>query len=453
MRQSLLTLILVVLTGACTGLTLGENTPGGSTQMEYGSIAVDPKTETSFVLQTKTHAGVKTKMLYAVNPDAGDPSLVADLTEYEDIRIVFPKNQILIMGEKWGVDEFIVLDGTTFAPQTSITTGGRYQGVRLSPSGRFLAVADHNKPNYPIHIVDTITWEIHEIPHKGDHLEAMWLNQTDELVSIIFDGVSTPTRSARILSWAMTDVLNGGFAAGVTGTWANPMIDVTVEDVTLDALFSFTWVGISPDDAIAAFPVRSLAPDGKFDEYSVIVLDVFSGATQWVENARGPVGFTPDSANMVSYRYVGVEQDPQLLLVDTLTLDEQALDLPMVSGPQFFVSSQGNFVVVASQWGNESLVLYDVDAGNMSTTTGPAIGLSEFVARPEMAELWLVDNGLYRMDLLANSLTAMPLTFTPKRVNILPQRQHLVLTARSSNTLSFFDLEAQQIIRTVLLGL
>ena len=453
MRRHLLILCLLGLTTACTGLTLGENKPGGSTHMEYGSIAVDPHTETSFVLETQWVNGIASKTLFAVDPDAGPPQMVANLTGYNDIRIIFPVNQVLIMAEKWGQDVLIPLDAATLQPAPSIQTAGRYNGVRVSPSGRFLAVADNNQYHAPIHIIDTLTWEIHKIPHGGDTLEAMWLNNTDELVAIVFDGVGTTQRSARILSWAMLDVANGGFMAGLSGTWANPILDIGVEDVTMDVLFSFTWVGVSPNDRWAALPVLSVGPNGKYDHHTVIVVDVMTSETRFVEDAPGPVGFTPDSADMVSYRYAGVEQTPQLLLVDTLTLGEEAMDLPMVSGPQFFVSGEGNFVVVASQWGNENLVLYDVDAGAMTTVTGPAVGLGEFVARPSMAELWLADNGLFRLDLLANSLQAMPLTFTPRHLNILPQRDRLVLDDGSSNELRFYDLKSQNVVRTVTLGL
>ena len=130
MRRALLVGLALLLTTACTGLTLGENKPGGSTNLEYGSIAVDPKSEVSYVMETKKFAGVTTKTLYSIHPDAGNPIPVVDLTDYEDIRIVFPKNHVLVMAEKGGVDSLMVLDPDTMAVVDTMATPGRYKGGR-----------------------------------------------------------------------------------------------------------------------------------------------------------------------------------------------------------------------------------------------------------------------------------------------------------------------------------
>jgi len=451
MRPALLISFALLLATACTGLTLGENKPGGSTNLEYGSIAVDPRSEVSYVLETKKKGQVTTKTLYSIHPDAGNPIPVATMTGYSDIRIVFPKNHVLVMAEKNGVDSLMLLDPDTMSLVETLETPGRYNGIRVSPSGRFLAAADNNHPNAPIHIIDTQTWDILEIPHDGQWLEAMWLNGTDELVAIVFYEGAGANPHARLLSWSMETVADAGFAVAEGGLWADPILDSQADGVVMDMLFSFTWVGISPDDSTAVFPVRVIQEDGEV-RYMLIVMDVLSGQIRFVDDARGPVGFTPDSTTIVSYRYVGKDQAPQLVLIDPDTLEEEPMELPMVSGPQYFVSHEGNFIVVASQFGNENLVLYDVDNSTMETVAGPAVGLNEFVSRPGQGELWLVDQGLFRLDLFTNQLDAQPLTFTPKRINILPMRDQIVLDDRSSNEIRFVDLTTLEVIRQVTLG-
>ena len=54
MRRHLITLVIPILTAGCTGLSFGEKTPGSDVYLQAGDIAVDDRTETSFVLQTAT---------------------------------------------------------------------------------------------------------------------------------------------------------------------------------------------------------------------------------------------------------------------------------------------------------------------------------------------------------------------------------------------------------------
>jgi hypothetical protein len=431
----------------CTGLSLGEQAPGDGIHswLEGGAIAVDPRTETSFVLSMSPDGG--RQRLFAVGADADVATPVADLSGFVEARLLFPSSGLLLMAQEGGAEWMRVLDPTTFAVRREARAPVLYAGTRLSPSGRWLAVADTSHERGPIHLIDTATLDIHAIPHGGDWLEAMWLHESDRLLAIVFYRQQTQAPSARILSWSLPGVAQAGFAATPEGYWPSPDVDVEVPGASYDLLFSFTWVGVSPDDRTAVFPVLR---QGSTSGYQLLVLDLASGALRTVDDAKGPVGFTPDSSSIVSYRDEGAGARSDLLVIDRVTLATNDVPLPIDGiGPSYFVSHEGNFVVVAPTLGLSRLVLYDVDHQRLTELRGPSIQLDEFVSRPGHGELWLVDRGLFRLDFHALSLEPIALDWTPSHINLLPRHDQLVLDDGAA--LSFFDPTTRRTVREVAL--
>lgn len=238
-----------------------------------------------------------------------------------------------------------------------------------------------------------------------------------------------------------------------------PLLDVTVEGYRTMCLW-YTWIGVSPDDRYVVFPVS----ERESGDAALLIWDTSDGSVRTVPDAWGPVGFTADGTTIVSYRYLDQtytpredgarhhEAGPSLLLVDTETLSQHIVSLDQETGPRFFVTSEGNYVVVADSFGDESLVLYDVDNDTLTDLGGPDLGLNEFVSRPGAAELWLVQDSLYRVDLLDPVLERVSTTFKPEHINILAERDLLVLDHRYDTDLRFYDPDAREVVNRVTLG-
>ncbi|MFO0588989.1 MAG: hypothetical protein U0441_15675 [Polyangiaceae bacterium] len=463
-------LIPLFVTG-CTGFSLNENNAGNDTYLEFGSVAVDDRTERAFVLDNEsTEKGVETKStLVSVDPDSGKVSTVADLTGRDDARILFPKSGVLVMSEQNGTDELRLLDQTTFAEKARVEADVRYNGTRMSPSREWLAVADNTTVHAPIHIIDNELLATRVIPHNGDWLEAMWKNKSDELIAIVFydqdPNVPESKPYARVLSWSMADVVAGEWKPDESGFWPKNKLDLKIENVTGDAFFSFTWVGISPDDKWAVFPVRS-TDSAAPQTYELLVVDTETGDLRIVPDAKGPVGFTPDSSTIVSYDDKGSENgangetkdgeiDQRLLLIDVNTLEVDAQDVDITGGISYFISRDGNQVVIASNYGDESLVMYDIDQKGQTKMKGASVGLDEFVSRREKNELYLTDNQLlYRVDMTAATLDPVPLSYSINHLNILPKHDWLVMSevgsaTKSAPRLHFFDLEKKTDVKAI----
>lgn len=445
---------------ACTGLSLGQNLPGTDVWLGDGSIAVDDRTETSFVLagekanaSSDPAASPATQTLFAVDPDLGAVREAADLTGRTDPRLLFPASGLLVMSEKDGKDRLDLFDNKTLVPKNSVEVPVRYHGTRMSPSRKLVAVADNTSVKAPIHIIETDTLETHVIPHNGEWLEAMYMHQSDTLVAIVFYDMDKPTAKARLLSWNMDDVRSAGYKPDASGFWAKTTTDIELPGFTGDYIFSFTWVGVSPNDKYVVFPVRKVETDPNMNlvySYELLVLDMLTKEVRHVPGAQGPVGFTPDSSTIVSYGDQGMNGNQELWLVDAATLNVDPEPVTLEGGITYFISKDGNFVVAAGSDGQQRLVLFDVDKGTSTQMAGPGVGLSEFVARPTHNEMWIVDNqALFRLDLAAGVFTTVPTTFAPEHINVLPVRDKLVLDDASTNKILFFDPTTTEVSKTV----
>lgn len=464
---------------ACTGATFGERGAGEDTYLEpndfhetgdgrvvgLGSIGVDPATEVSFVVQEVrryddegNEGSVEVdlrKTLFAVPPEAIAPSGRVDLSHLSDLRILFPGDDVVVLGEEGGADYLGFLDPETLQVNETLPAldGARYHGTRLSPSRRWLAVCDNNQDPCPIHVVDLDTRTTEVIPHDGFWLEAMWLKHSDTLVAVIFyaddsDTTADETR-ARVVTFPMGEVAACGFSVDA-GTWCGRALDVELPGASPDWLFSFTWLGIAPDDGVVAVPYLLGG------EHVVTLVDAQDGSARTVEDAYGPVGFTPDGSTVVSYRYhteeappcdedlepedcPAAETTPQLALIDVEDLTVATIDLPTIDMPEYFVSRAGNLVVVADAWAGGQLVLADLDQGSATALRGPDVALRELVAMPDSAEIWVADDGLFRVDLLEGVVEQESPGLTPVAINVLPSRNRLVMDDGEGRSLVFFD--------------
>ncbi len=95
-------------------------------------------------------------------------------------------------------------------------------------------------------------------------------------------------------------------------------------------------------------------------------------------------------------------------MLDVETLEGEPSEEPSPGLIQFLVTRDGNFVVVGAFFGSNELTLVDIDSG-VSAKLGRALGLTEFVSGPGTGELYLVDEGLFRLDTMSATLEEIPL--------------------------------------------
>jgi hypothetical protein len=129
------------------------------------------------------------------------------------------------------------------------------------------------------------------------------------------------------------------------------------------------------------------------------------------------------------------------------------MDVPSGQAPSYFVTREGNDVVVASNLGNADLAIYDITMRKFVTVGGPPLGLENFVSRVGYDQLWIVDQGLFTLNFQTAVLAQVPLPWTPLNINILPTRDLLVLDDASSGAIRFLSPSTLTVARTVTLPL
>jgi hypothetical protein len=428
--------LLAIALAGCTGLTSGENSPGQDTYLESGAIAVDSRTDTSFVLSRS--ASGQRQQLYAIAPGATRAKPVLDLSGTTNVRVVFPKKDVLILAERGGATDLILVDQDSLLVRQTAVAQTIFNDTRVSPSGKWVLAAEGPSiVDEPNDVIDAETLAVHPVPADpagGGSMIATWLHGSDVLATVVSYAAGNAGQHARILAWDVGHVADAGFPTG--NLWPDPAVDLDVDGVAAIYTDSLDAIGISADDGTWVFPLaRGTTPETPVLE----IVDVGPSRVTEVTNARGPVGFTPDDATIVSYRDdPNVANAADLLLVGRDDQSTNVVRLPTdIDLPSYFVSHAGNMVLVTQTLGTASMVLYDVDHGQLTRLAGPQVQLDDFVASG--STLYVANSGLFRVDLAAATVDSVPLAWAPSHVNILPDR-NLLVTDDSLPVVHFVDL-------------
>jgi hypothetical protein len=414
--------------GACSGFSLGENTPGGDTWTDppptmdgdhhVGAIAVERDEDQLWVVHEKNAGGLKRAHLAAIDPVSGVATDLLDVTMAHDRRVVFPAtDRLLLMAQVSGTERLVLYDTVTRTRIRTTTKPTWYWGTRTAPSGRAVVVADNAAVNSPLHVIDLATLEHQVLPHDGEYVEAMWNHDSDVLIALSV--TETPAPRAKLMRFDLE-------GADLSAPLPQPTVLWELDGYGWDLLFSFTWIGISPDDRWAVFPLIKHA--GGEQQHVLLLLDQLSGGVTLVPG-KGPVGFTHDSSRIVSYGEAveGTAQD--LWLIDPVTRARTVVPTgyPLVS---FFPSRDSGHIAITSPVTNQHLTVYDTATGTLRSTN-QAVGLHDFVTRPGHAQLFAESNGsVFELDLAAATATPVPLPALVGNINVRPASDQFVATDR-----------------------
>lgn len=486
MNQARPALLALTALCGCYG-SIASLGPGDADDLEHRSLAVDPRTEAVFTLQVDPGPTEEEtiKILYHVDPQTLTAAALADLSGRDAIRLLFPAEGVMLVSWDGAQDEILRFDSQSLAEVDRLETGARYGGLRLSPSGTRALTADTLAAPFSLHFIDTQTLETRIIPREEALVEAQWLQGQDRLVLAEFrdpslspgmasqvpleitlspapageadeqtaageEGHSSADDAApaslHIELWASEAELAASAAeSGAPSPWDAPLISLDLPD----ARYSYGGLTLSADDRYAALPTSRLilADDGRIEERSqLLILDLETGDLRAVDYASGPVAFTPDSSTIVSYHSKqglssegGSHTYPYLLLIDALTLETELVHLPTDSAPIYFVTREGNAVVIDTPSADVPLMLFDLSQGQAAQLIGPDVDLGRFVSREGHDELWLLDRGLFRLDYGQGVLEEAELDFRPANINILPQRDEIVVDDPAGRHLAFID--------------
>ena len=449
-----------------------------------GNLQVSPDTEWTFLYQDRYIRDASgeqrrdKRILYAVpDPEAlNDGAWVMRIQRLDptdrNMRIIFPKDHLLTMGQPEGenYEEMALYDVRSLQHVWSARTVGNFTETRLSPSRRYLSVASIKDNLRSIQIVDIERQRLLKLPYETTgQIEASWLPDRDDLIVTLEQGPDL-----RALSWSLNDNFDFSRLDNDGKFWDRSLFDIKILEHQLNPWLSHSAIGRSPDGRYVAFPVRGFVEDksllveegSRQKEYrpshKIALLDTENGSVRLIEDAMGPVAFTPDSSTLVAYhidetrtsaptRDFRSEDDPEdittqpLLLFDVKTLEEQRQDFEFYGLLSFFVTASGNRIVVTSNnTAYDDFHLYDVDSGRV-TYSGEGLALEEFVDRSAASELWMLDKGLWRVDYRDATQEKIELGWEPKHIGILPEHDYIVIDQSKEQKIHFIDPDTAEV--------
>lgn len=436
--------LALILSAGCTGFSLGENGPGGDTWTEpcdpldgehkVGAIAVERDEDQLWVVHEQNERGELRSHLTAIDPVTRATSEVLDVSGFEDRRVVFPADdRMLLLAQQGGFESLALFDTTTNTRIATTTKTTWYWGTRTAPSGRALVVADNSDPKAPLHVIDTATLQHQVLAHDGDTVEAMWDHQSDVLLALSVKDPFGDHPVAKLLRYDLSGADLSAPLPAPTTTWV-------LDGYGWDLLFSFTWIGISPDDRWAVFPLVKHTIGQQDGEHVLLVLDQTTGALSEAAGS-GPVGFTRDSKSIVSYgpRAGGGED---LWLIDPATRTRTTIVMPWAGLISFFPMHDSDHVVVTPVLADGSLLPVVVDTTTLQQQPIGAntLSLGDFVSRPGHDELFAEATGeLFDVALATARADLVPLP-PIGNINARPSADQAYATDATTATLYAFDM-------------
>jgi hypothetical protein len=171
------------------------------------------------------------------------------------------------------------------------------------------------------------------------------------------------------------------------------------------------------------------------------------------------VAWSPDGQYAVAFgrrddlkAVAGIETTAaiSLLFIDAATLDIDVLELGD-DIPIYSVTPDGEVVLIYSIFNSSSydgILMVDVATRTLRETSGPEVGLSEFVMSPDGQLVYLIDGGLFRLDVESGSIgyvnlpcggAGEPTRCNPDLINLLPGGKTLVLGYKDIGEFGLYD--------------
>jgi DNA-binding beta-propeller fold protein YncE len=445
--------LAILLTG-CTGFSLGENMPGGDTpvdpdlpepgQHRMGAIAVEPDEAQLWVVHEANEGGDIRAHLSAVDPVTGATSEVLDVSGTADRRVVFPSaDRMILFAQTGDRDNLTLIDTSNRTAVTSVLAPTWYWGTRTAPSGNAVVVADNNDPNLALHVIDTKTLGHQVIVHDGDMVEGMWNHSEDVFIAL---SVTDPFGSHPVAKLLRYDWRGVDFSQPLPG----PTVEWSLAGYGWDFWFSFTWIGISPDDHWAVFPLIKHTAGADNGEHVLLVLDQTTGGVSLVPGS-GPVGFTRDSSRIVSYGVNAARNAEDLWLIDPASHATQVVTLPWQNLVSFFPMHDIDDIVVTPSWSGGPVAIYDQPTNAVrSVGNGDPMTLDDFVSRPGKGELWLESGGtVAALDVAHATLTTINLGAMTSTINVRPSADQAVVGDGSTARIFRVDMATHAVTKPI----
>jgi WD40 repeat protein len=173
----------------------------------------------------------------------------------------------------------------------------------------------------------------------------------------------------------------------------------------------------------------------------------------------GPVAWSPDGEYAVAFgrkddlkavANIDTTAAISLLFIEAATLEIEVLELGD-DIPIYSITPDGQVVLIYSIFTSSSydgIVMVDVATRTLRETSGPEVGLSEFVMSPDGQLVYLIDGGLFRLDVQTGKIAYVnlpcggagePTRCNPDLINLMPGGRTLILGYKDLAEFGLYD--------------
>jgi hypothetical protein len=223
-------------------------------------------------------------------------------------------------------------------------------------------------------------------------------------------------------------------------------------------------LAVAPDGARAFLAPTDCREPGRPGVDPISVIDLEAALFERNLPGFGPVALARDGGLLVGFLDMeDVEPelfddpsqippaDPRyhMMLVDPVDLSYRFVAVGD-SVPRYGLTPDGEVILIdeATWLFDGGIRLLDPVSEQLVTIDGPALRLDHYAITSDSRAVYLLQNGLYELDLAARRARKLALEFTPTRLNLTPDDAHLLLR-RDGGTIKLFDRAQEAVVRTI----
>ncbi len=267
-------------------------------------------------------------------------------------------------------------------------------------------------------------------------------------------------------------------------------VDILPEDDRVVVTLDHDWDGDTPDTRLSVVPMgaageaRSIRvpncsdelavePNGRYaflaptscDKDPVSVIDLDAGRFERNLPGFGPVAIAPDGKTMVAFLDAeNIDRDLfddegdippadgdryHLMLIDSGTLEFDTVAVGDTI-PRYAMTRDGKIVLVDSpSWFDDGAIrVLDVDTRTLEPVSGPDVRLDHWVLSQDSTRLFLIDAGLYELNIPERIVASIALRFLPTNMNLTQDDAYLLLR-EDPGTVWVYDTIGERLVRAV----
>ncbi len=137
-----------------------------------------------------------------------------------------------------------------------------------------------------------------------------------------------------------------------------------------------------------------------------------------------------------------------LMFIDPVSLEYETSELGDVLPRYAFTPNGASLLIDTDDYDRTeaAILILDIEEQESRMVTGDDVALDNFVLTPDSEHAFIIDRGLYDLEIDAARTSKVALDFSPKSINMTPDGKTLLLKAELDGDVRLFDVESRGVV-------